>query len=126
MGELGRSIKQASMFCSVVGLLVCGSLQLFGYVEFARGLLVGMLGAAGYLGLMWRQLSKNSDLEPAEAVAELQGGWVERTLYMGAVCAIGWFLPGVQFAGVLIGLLCLHMAVFVWGLFALSKTLRKK
>jgi len=125
MGELARSIKQASVFCSAVGLLICGSLQLFGYEEFARGLLVGMAGSAGYLGLLWWQLSKNRDAEPAEAVAELQGGWVERVLYMGAVCAVAWFLPGVHFAGVLIGLLCLHAAVFIWGLFALSKSMKK-
>lgn len=125
MGELARSIKQASMFCSVVGLLVCGSLQLFGYAEFARGLLVGMIGSAGYLGLMWRQLSKNRDAEPAEAVAELQGGWVERALFMGIFCGVAWFIPGVQFAGVLIGLLALHVAVFVWGLFAVAKIMKK-
>jgi hypothetical protein len=126
MNELGRSIKQATLFCSVFGLLVCGSLQMFGYAEFARGLLVGMIGSAGYLALMWRQLAKNCEAEPAEAVAELQGGWVERALFMGFFCGIAWFIPGVQFAGVLIGLLSLHVAVFIWGLFAMSKIMQKK
>ena len=119
-------MKQAGMICAVLGLLVCGSLQLFGRTEMAAGLLVGMLGSAGYFGLMWRQLVKNRDAAPEEAVAELQGGWVERALYMGAVCGIAWFIPGVQFAGVLIGLLSMHAAVFVWGLVALAKSRRRR
>ena len=109
------------MFCGILGLLICGSLRLSGYGEFAGGLLVGMLGSIGYFGLMWRQLVKNRDAEPSEAVKEIQGGWVERVLYMGGVCAVAWFIPGIHFAGVLIGLLSLHVAVFVWGLFALAK-----
>lgn len=126
MGELGRSIKQAGMVCGILGLLVCGSLQLLGRTELSGGLLVGMIGGIGYFGLMWRQLVKNRDAAPEEAVAELQGGWVERALYMGSVCAIAWFIPGIQFAGVLIGLLSIHAAVFIWGVIALSKSLRKK
>ena len=113
------------MFCGILGLLICGSLQMFGYAEFARGLFIGMLGSVGYIGLIWRQLVKNRDAEPADAVAEIQGGWVERALYMGVVCAVAWFIPGIQFAGVLIGLLSLHGAVFIWGVFALAKTTPK-
>lgn len=114
------------MICGVLGLLVCGSLRLFGYAEMAGGLLVGMLGSLGYFGLMWHQLVKNRDAEPMEAVAEIQGGWVERVLYMGSVCGIAWFIPGIEFAGVLIGLLCLHVAVFIWGIVALTKSARRK
>ena len=126
MGELGRSIKQAGMVCAVIGLLVCGSLKMYGHVDWAGGLMVGMVGGAGYFGLIWYQLKKNRDSEPAEAVADLQGGWVERALYMGGVCAAAWFIPGINFAGVLIGLLSLHVAVFIWGLIALTKSVRKK
>lgn len=126
MNELGRSVKQAGMFSAIVGLLACGSLQMLGYGEMARGLLLGMAGSAGYLWVMWRQLQKNRDAEPAEAVAELQGGWVERALFVGVFCAIAWFVPGVHFAGVLIGLLFLHLIVFIWALVALSKTMGKK
>ena len=83
-------------------------------------------GSLGYFGLMWHQLVKNRDAEPMEAVAEIQGGWVERVLYMGSVCGIAWFIPGIEFAGVLIGLLCLHVAVFIWGIVALTKSARRK
>ena len=51
-------------------------------------------------------------------------GW-NGALYMGVVCAVAWFIPGIQFAGVLIGLLSLHGAVFIWGVFALAKTTTK-
>ena len=125
MDELGRSIKQAGMICGVLGLLVCGSLNMFGWGALAGGLLVGMIGSAGYFMLMWRQLVKNRDAEPTAAVAELQGGWVERALYMGTVCAIGWFIPGISFAGVLVGLLSLHAAILVWGVVALAKARRR-
>ena len=114
------------MVCLILGLLVCGSLQLFGRTELAGGLFVGMVGSVGYFGLLRHQLLKNREAEPTEAVAELQGGWVERVLYLGAVCAVAWFIPGIQFAGVLIGLLSMHGAVFIWGVIALTKSGRKQ
>ena len=65
-------------------------------------------------------------VDEKEAVAELQSGWVERTLYTAVVCVVAYFLPGVHFAGVLIGLLALHGTVVIWGMIALSKLVAKK
>jgi hypothetical protein len=122
MRALLRSAKQVGMFCMIAALLLCGSLYMLGYPSFAWGLFIGMMGGLGFLGLLVYQLKKNMDAPPVDAVAELQSGWVERALYMGVVCLVAWFIPGVHFGGVLIGLLGLHVAVFIWGLVNLAKS----
>jgi hypothetical protein len=122
MRALARSAKQAAMLSGVIGTLVSGIFYLLGYPDFARGLLIGILSGIGYFYLMWQQLRQTLDLEDQkEAVAELRSGWVERSLYTAGVCIVAYFLPGVHFAGVLIGLLALHGVVFIWGVVALAK-----
>ena len=102
--------------------MVAGIVYLLGYPEFSRGLLIGMLAGVGFFYIMWRQLKQTMALEDVkEAVAELKSGWVERTLYTAVVCLGAYFAPGVDFAGVLIGLLALHGVVVIWGVIALSK-----
>ena len=127
MGILTRSAKQAAMLSAVLSALVAGIVYLLGYPEFSRGLLIGMLAGVGFFYIMWRQLKLNMALEDVkEAVAELKSGWVERTLYTAVVCLGAYFAPGVDFAGVLIGLLALHGVVVIWGVIALSKGGSKK
>ncbi len=122
MRILARSAKQAAMLSGVIGTLVAGIVYIVGYPEFSRGLLIGIFGGIGFFYIMWRQLKQNLNREDGkEAVAELQSGWVERTLYTALVCIVSYFLPGVHFAGVLIGLLALHGVVVIWGMIALSK-----
>lgn len=122
MGILTRSAKQAAMLSAVLSALVAGIVYLLGYPEFSRGLLIGMLAGVGFFYIMWRQLKQTMALEDVkEAVAELKSGWVERTLYTAVVCLGAYFAPGVDFAGVLIGLLALHGVVVIWGVIALSK-----
>ena len=127
MRILARSAKQAAMLSGVIGALVAGIVYILGYPEFSRGLLIGIFGGIGFFYIMWRQLKHTMDLpDEKEAVAELQSGWVERTLYTAVVCVVAYFLPGVHFAGVLIGLLALHGIVVIWGMIALSKLVAKK
>ena len=126
MRAIVRSAKQAGMFCGVTGLVVSASFYMLGYSSFALGLFIGIMGGIGFFFLMWRQLKQNWEDDPKEAVAELQSGWVERALYVGGICAVAWFIPGVHFGGVLIGLLSLHIVVFVWGLIAAAKQGGKK
>ena len=127
MRALARSAKQAAMISAVAGALVSGIVYLLGYPEFSRGLLIGIFAGIGFFYLMWRQLKQNLDrADHNEAVAELQSGWVERSLYIGVICLAAYFIPGVHFAGVLIGLLSLHGVVVLWGMIALSKILREK
>ena len=127
MRILARSAKQAAMLSSVIGALVAGIVYIVGYAEFSRGLLIGFFGGIGFFYIMWRQLKQTMTLvDEKEAVAELQSGWVERTLYTAVVCVVAYFLPGVHFAGVLIGLLALHGVVVLWGMIALSKLVAKK
>ena len=122
MRILARSAKQAAMLSAVIGALVSGIVYILGYPEFSRGLLIGIFAGIGFFYIMWRQLKQTLSLPgEKEAVAELQSGWVERTLYTAVVCLATYFVPGVHFAGVLIGLLALHGVVVIWGVVALSK-----
>ncbi len=122
MGILMRSAKQAAMLSAVIGALIAGIVFLLGYPEFSRGLLIGIFAGIGFFYIMWRQLKQTMALtDVKEAVAELKSGWVERTLYTAVVCVGAYFVPGVHFAGVLIGLLALHGVVVIWGVMALAK-----
>lgn len=122
MGMLARSAKQAMMLSAVIGALIVGIVHTLGYPEFSRGLLVGIYAGIGFFYIMWRQLKTTMALaDVKEAVAELKSGWVERTLYTAVVCLVAYFIPGIHFAGVLIGLLALHGVVVIWGVVALAK-----
>jgi ATP synthase I chain len=127
MRILARSAKQAAMLSGVIGALLAGIIYTLGYPEFSRGLLIGNFAGIGFFYIMWRQLTQTLAMaDEKEAVAELQSGWVERTLYTAVVCVVSYFLPGVHFAGVLIGLLALHGVVVIWGVVALAKGAAEK
>lgn len=116
MNKLKRAAKQAATLSVVLGILICYSVYLFGYLSFALGLMFGILGGIGYFFLLGWQLDRVRDSETREAVAEIQSGWVERGGYIAALCLLGYFIPGLHFAGVLIGLLSQHLVIFIWGL----------